>query len=107
MAMQLVQYIPCTLEHVVVFFALWLGTSLVFASFHAHYVLYVLYNHLNPLVISFVVLIGDHFDPVGQLMFGKETIVEAAVVEFTSQEAADRTKWDRQDLDLPLPRSRL
>ncbi|CAM9434541.1 unnamed protein product [Sphacelaria rigidula] len=50
---------------------------------------------------------GDHVDPVAQLMFGKETEVERAVVAFTTAESAERARRDRQGLDSQWPRSRL
>lgn len=53
---------------------------------------------------------GDHFGMVGQLMFSKNSVVEAAMSQFTSQQAKNDARKARADgtaLRSEAPQSRL
>lgn len=39
--------------------------------------------------------VGDHFGMVGQLMFTRQSVVETAISQFTSQQAKDDARQER------------
>ena len=39
--------------------------------------------------------VGDHFGMVGQLMFTRQSLVETAISQFTSQQAKDDARQER------------